>query len=167
LVLLTGCSGAYERLHGRFAAADAEKGRELNVERVALIERGRRGVTDIGDSIDFILGEDSLIFKDNFRFLPGRGNVRIPASEVSACSMVCFGAADRHIDFIINSVNIDITVSDRDQLREWCWNNRIPAISGRDRRRWLHDASSLPVLSPKRMARPDFDKKMQAACAGY
>ncbi|UHQ23324.1 hypothetical protein LVB77_01015 [Lysobacter sp. 5GHs7-4] len=164
--MLMACTGSYDRLHERYGHDhdhDAD-GRKLDVERVTITERNRKGVTSIGDSTSVYLSEEALYLVDKFVYFPG--DTRIPATAVDACSMVCFGSRDRHVALVLDEAGAEVTVTDSDQLRRWCWRNRIPAISGSDRRSWLYERKALPTAIVDKSYQT-FDRKMRSSCSGY
>lgn len=165
-LMLGACSGPYERLHDSFGVSKAPEGREIHVARITLTERGRVGVASIGDSTKIFISDDAIDFSGSGLFYDYR-NVRIPASEVIGCSMICFSPVDRNVDLIIRGVNMDIAISDNILLRDWCWNNLVPAISASARREWLYESAGIPVFQLRSSSRSAFDATMLAACRGY
>lgn len=164
LMTLTACTGPYNRLHERFAADHDAVGRKLHTSQVSIVERKRKGVASIGASTSVFLSDDSLRLSDNFVYFPG--DVRIPASEIDACSMVCFGPNDRNVALVLGEPGVEIAVTDSDELRRWCWSNRIPAISSKERRLWLYTDAALPAPTVSEPYQK-FEEKMHSSCRGY
>lgn len=164
LMMLTACTGPYNRLHERFATDHSAEGHRLHAKSVSIAERKRKGVASIGASTSVFLSDDSLRLSDNFVYFPG--DVRIPASEIDACSMVCFGPNDRNVALVLGESGVEVAITDSDELRRWCWSNRIPAISGRERRLWLYANAALPAPT---VGEPyqKFEEKMRSSCSGY
>lgn len=162
--MLMACTGSYGRLHERYGHDHDAAGRKIDTEQVTITERNRKGVTSIGDSTSVYLSEETLYLVDKFVYLPG--DIRIPAAAVDACSMVCFGSRDRHVALVLGDAAAEVTVTDSDELRSWCWRNRIPVISARDRRLWLYKGKALPAPISENSYQT-FDWKMRSSCSGY
>ena len=168
LVVASGCSGPFDRLQEDYGVSGSVRGDELHSANIEIVERGRKGVTRIGDSISLFVESDALTLKDDFRFVPGGGNVRIPASAVEACSTICFDGARKNVSLILAGMDMEVAIADNGRLGEWCWNNHIHAISSSNRRRWLYGKSSLVEgTSGGPMTREDFERTMDFACKGY
>ncbi|NUO77052.1 MAG: hypothetical protein HOQ32_13670 [Lysobacter sp.] len=163
ITMLASCAGPYGRLHDRYGSDHEATGRKLDTDWVAITERDRRGVTSIGDSTNVYIADAALYLVDKFVYFPG--DARIPASQVDACSMVCFANTDRNVALVLGEAGAEIMVTDSDELRRWCWRNGIPAISGKDRRLWLYDGKTLPVPGPEDSYQT-FDRKMRSSCSG-
>lgn len=162
--MLIACTGSYDRLHERYGHDHDAAGRKLDTKQVAITERNRKGVTSIGDSTSVYLSEEALYLVDKFAYFPG--DTRIPATAVDACSMVCFGSSDRHVALVLGEAGAEVTVTDSDELRRWCWRNRIPVISGAERRLWLYEGKALPPALLENSYQT-FDRKMRSSCNGY
>lgn len=168
VVIMAGCSGPYDRLRDRYGVSGSVHGDELQSANVEIVERGRKGVIRIGDSIGVFVESDALTLKDDFRFVPGGGNVRIPASAVEACSMICFDDARKNVSLILAGVDMEVAIADNGRLAQWCWNNNIPAISSGSRRQWLYEKSiRVEGISGGPMTHEDFERTMKLACKGY
>lgn len=169
IVLTTGgCSGPYDRLKAKFenetSLADE---RRLPSGRIVLNERSVVGTSSIGASTDASLSSGHFMLRRKFDIGGTGGGVRIPAEAVDACSMICFGGGDRYLTLIVETVGIQIEVSDSRAVREWCWHNRIPVASGAERRNWQYSNGALPVRASAPLSSEVYQRKLNLACAGY
>ena len=94
----------------------------------------------------------------------------ISSSDVFGCTMVCFGGEKWDVDLLIPKIGTNIAFEHSKDIYEWCWDNKLPMVSGDVTRKWLYLKAPLPPQTSFQnvlASRSAYDKQAKLACNGY
>jgi hypothetical protein len=105
---------------------------------------------------------------------PGPGSTRmglvtIPASDVQACGMRCFGNRARET-LLLTRQGIELAFLNAPDVNDWCWRQRIPMAASADTRAWKYEGRPLPPRAGYEAlweSREAFDHQAHRSCMGY
>jgi hypothetical protein len=105
-----------------------------------------------------------------FPFTLGMKPVRIPAQAVGGCSRTCFGDGVWDADILLPTTGTELSIPSSFAVVDWCWNNQLPMVSGKDRRDWMYNRTPLPDRSKyvdQLSSREKYDRQGKQSCLGY
>ena len=72
------------------------------------------------------------------------------------------------IDLILGADGVEISIHLSNETKDWCYENNLPIIPGKQKRDWLYNKVSLPSYDDyEQVDRETFDKRFKRACMGY
>ena len=164
-VLSLGCSRSISSLEQAFGTDQPSTGKEAAVRSVSITGQTKHDFTEFRDGAKVFLGPSKLGVE-----LPGLKPLVIPSTEVHGCTMVCFGGEKWDVDLLIPRTGSSIAFEHSKDVYEWCWNNRLPMVSGDATRNWLYLKRPLPAkgsYGSVMASRAAYDKQAKLACNGY
>jgi hypothetical protein len=170
VTLTTACHGPYDDLEKSFKASQSTSASPVPVDRVVLTSNRYRGAYSYDKALTVQLSSSTVELKPAFPFSVAMKDIAIPADAISGCSKTCFGDGVWDADFLLSSAGTEISFRSSRQVVDWCWANKIPMISGKDRRQWLYSGASLPdrsKFSEQLSSRESYDKQAKMSCLGY
>jgi hypothetical protein len=121
MVFLSGCSASYNDLSSAFGTAKNSTGSPLPADSMVITSLRHRGATSYHGGVKIWASASSVdVDIGMFAMKP----LSIPASEIAACAMTCYGWADQHVDLLIPRTGSDIEIPSSKTALEWCWINR-------------------------------------------
>ena len=165
IISCTGCSKALNDLEAAFATEKPPIGNEAAVRSISITGLKKGDFTVFRDGSDVRLTPNAIRID-----LPGKAPISIPASEVRGCTMVCFGGEKWNVDLLIPKAGARVSFEHSKEVYEWCWDNKLPIISGEATRNWLYLGKPLPTreaLSDTVASRVAYDTQAKSACNGY
>ena len=73
-----------------------------------------------------------------------------------------------HSDLLIGQEGIEISFVKSNQIIEWCWENKLPVISGKVKRSWMYKKNKLPSKDGyEQVSKEKYYSQMKSACNGY
>ena len=167
---MTGCHGPYDDLEGAFKASQPLSGRVIPVDSVVLLSPKHNGAYNYNGVLNVRLLPSRLEIEPSGPVRIFQANLDIPADAVSGCSRTCFGAGMWDANILISKTSTQIDFRNSSQVIDWCWANKIPMISGKDRRQWLYSGAALPdhsTFSEQLASRDKYDAQAKRSCLGY
>jgi hypothetical protein len=70
--------------------------------------------------------------------------VNIPAEAVGACGGSSYGARSRSVHLLIPREGVEIELLRERDMVDWCFDNRLPMLSGEQRENWRYNRAPLP-----------------------
>ncbi|WP_143171825.1 hypothetical protein [Rhizobacter sp. OV335] len=168
--LVSACSGPYADLEGSFKASQPASAPAVSVEQVVLVSTHEVGAHRYDDVLAVKLLPTAIAIEPSFPWSIGMSPVSIAVDEVAGCSRSCFGDGVWDAELLVARTGTQISLRNSKELIEWCWSNRIPMISGNDRRQWLYKGASLPdrsEFSEQLASRKNYDAQAKQSCLGY
>lgn len=165
---LLACAGPYDDLAKDFEAAGQAKGANVGVNNVVLVSTKHRGAFSYRGGMTVSLTENVVEVRTDFPLNLFEKSIDLPAAQVSACAMTCFGVKDRNVDLLFVAHGADIQFDAAAEFIDWCWRNGIPMASGAQKRDWLYSGKALPSRETyTRVSREEYEKQAHRACLGY
>lgn len=167
---LVGCDGPYGDLEKSFRSPQAASAPSLPLGRVVLTSTKHVGASSFDEVLLVKLLPVAIELEPRGPFSIGMSTVQISAETVAGCSQTCFGDGNWDADLLIASTGTEISFRNTKPIVEWCWSNRIPMISGKDKRAWLYAGGELPDRSKfaeQLSSRELYDKQARQSCLGY
>ncbi len=164
-LLSLGCSKSVSSLEQTFGTDHPDTGTGAPVRSVSITGQTKRDFTVFKTGSKLSLTADTVIIE-----LPGVMTLVIPSSKVAGCTMVCSGGEKWDVDLLIRETGTSIAFEHSKDLYEWCWNNRLPMVSGEATRNWLYLKRPLPdreSFASVVASRTAYDKQAKLACNGY
>jgi hypothetical protein len=164
-LLSFGCSKSVSSLEETFGTDHPGTGTAAPVRSVSITGQTKRDFTVFETGSKLSLNAKTAIIE-----LPGVKPLMIPTSKIAGCTMVCFGGAKWDVDLLIPATGSSIAFEHSKDLYEWCWNNRLPMVSGEASRNWLYLKTPLPdreSFASVVASRAAYDKQAKRACNGY
>lgn len=157
----------YDDLEDAFRAPTRLRSKPIASRTMVLVSRRHRGAFNYRNNVNIRVSRDAVEIAPS---LPWLDPITVPASSVTACSASSFGGADWDADLLIASVETEVSIHASSEIVGWCWQNRIPAASGEERRGWLYRGGSLPSRGAPRTglsSRAAYDERIRQARLGY
>jgi len=169
-VVLAACDGPYRDLEASFRSPQAAPAPQIPVDHIVLTSTKHVGAHSFNGVMSVKFPPAAVELEPTFPFGLGMSTVLIPAEMIAGCSKTCFGDGVWDADLLIASTGTEISFRNTKQVVEWCWSNRIPMISGKDRREWLYGGGKLPNRSKfaeQLSSRELYDRQAKQSCLGY
>ena len=167
MFLMLSGDGPYRDLEVTFPAVTGADSGLVVSDRVVFASTKHRGSYNY-DGVRVTLSDDFVELNPQFPLNAGLQRVQIPEAAIAGCSKTCGGWWTA--DLLIESTGTEISLEESQSVLDWCWNNRIPMISGADRREWLYNGASLPgreSFAAQLGSREQYDRQATLACQGY
>lgn len=166
--LLTGCFKAYGDLESKYSGNKVPNGTQtIKSKTFSVSSVNRRGIESFHDIASIRISDEGVALDPG---VPFTSSVFIPSKDIAGCAMTCFGTDDQHIDILVPATGSDVMIKSSERLLDWCWSNRKPMYSGKEKRDWLYNDKPLP---PNRNfyaqfgSREIFNKQQVRSCLGY
>lgn len=170
LGLLLSSGGPYSELEATFLARQPAPAPSVSVDHVVLVSTKKTGSFSYNGVLAIKLLPDVLEIDPKFPFSAGMKDVAIRANQVAGCSKTCFGTGVWDANVLISATGTEISFRNSQEIVDWCWTNKIPMISAKDKRQWLYSGANLPdrtLYSEQLSSRELFDQQSKQSCMGY
>jgi hypothetical protein len=166
-IFLAGCTGSYSDLSSSFGTDKISTGPQVPGNSIVITSLRHRGATSFNGTVKIWASPSSVDVDIGMLFTK---RLSIPASEIAACAMTCYGWGNQHVDLLIPKTGSDLEIPSSKAILDWCWINRKPMISGADKRAWNYSGVALPPPSGYQeqiTSRQAFDEQTKSSCMGY
>lgn len=168
MILIFSKGGPYQSLENEFAISQQSSSTANKVSSVVLTSRKHHGAFSYRDVLKFSLSSEGIDIYPQFPLSISLKSIHIPVESVSGCSKTCGASWDA--DLLIEKTGTEISFYESNEILNWCWKNKIPMISGKDRREWLYNKKPLPNKSnyfDQLNSREVYNHQTKLACGGY
>ena len=167
LVSLVGCSKAYSDLENAFGVETLSTKVALETRDIMISSQRHPGIAGYRGVARVFLQDDSIGIK---LLIPFSTPLSIPAYEVGACGMTCFGTDDQHVDLLIPRTGSKVIIPSSGALLDWCWKHKKPMLPTAAESDWLYKRVPLPQVTDfqaQLASRAVFDDQVTQSCLGY
>lgn len=166
--LLPACNDPYNDLEASFKTEHTTSVAGTHVTNVRLTSTSKPSEV-IKEGLSITLLPASIEIDPEFPYTVALKPLAIRADQIAGCSMTCSGDGS-YADLLISSTGTEISFRKMAAVIDWCWDNKIPIISSKDRREWLYAAGTLPNRSKfleQLSSRGLYLYQAQQSCLGY
>lgn len=166
-MLLFGWGDAYNLLEEAFSVGSLAGDPSITGTSLTITGPRNRGAASYRDLVDVYVSSNAIGVAIS---VPFHKALLIPAEEVSACAMTCFGLNDRHVDLLIASTGSVLSFPNNQLIVDWCWGSRKQVFPGDVERAWQYSGGTLPprnLEDPQFSSRETYDKAMLQSCRGF
>ncbi|MCI4567520.1 hypothetical protein [Lysobacter sp. CFH 32150] len=166
-LLLASCSESYRDLDRAFGQDETSNTPPIAADSFFITNLKHQGVTSFHGIAKVRVSPGRIELTPGAPFMR---SLSIPASNIAYCGMTCFGTSDPRVDLLIPRTGSSITVKNKREMLDWCWDNKKAVISGADERNWEYKGGSLPPQSKYAAQLDDrtvFEKQAYQSCLGY
>ena len=165
LALILGCSKSLSSVEDVFGTDQPISQPAIPVKSISFTGQTKGDFTVFQNGAKIHVGKNSIGIK-----LPLGKTLIIPSTDVFGCTMVCFGGEKWNVDLLIPKIGTNISFEHSKDVYEWCWDNKLPMVSGDVTRKWLYLKAPLPAKESFHQvlaSRAAYDKQAKLACNGY
>ena len=147
MFMIVNRDGPYKDLEAAFPGDSSSASKSAVATNVVLTSNKHLGAFSYTRIMRVGLSDDFLEIDPQFPLSYALRKVQIPKDSISGCSKTCGGRWSA--DLLIESTGTEISIDGSQETLEWCWNQQIPMISGKDRRECLVGylgSASIPYL---------------------
>ncbi len=172
VVALTGCRGPYADLEENFSAPSRQSASSpsIPINRIVLLSQKHKGAYSFGRVFEVRLLSTTIELTPVFPFSLAMGVVSVPTESVGGCSRTCFGNGNWEANLIVPTASAQIDLPKSKETIDWCWANKIPMLSAKERDAWLYSSTLLPSrasFTEQLSSREKFDQQGEQSCLGY
>ncbi len=165
IALLLGCSGPYDELEKAFPVRSEINGEMIKSKTIMLSSRNHKGAYNYREIATVSLSPE---FVEIDISMPTFNRVQIPIEEISGCGKTCFGSTTWDADILLGNKCIEISFSEASEIIDWCWENNLPVITGKDKRNWMYNNGILPSRETyKQVSKEEYMRQVARCCQGY
>lgn len=165
IILLAGCEGPYADLEKKYPKENDTSAKLLKPKRLILTSQHHKGAFSFTEMSNIQLTDNAVFISLNsFLYEP----VEIPISSVTGCECTWFGKNNWDTDLILGADGVEISIHLSNETKDWCYENNLPIIPGKQKRDWLYNKVSLPSYDDyEQVDKETFDKQFKRACMGF
>lgn len=170
LGFLLSSGGPYSELEVTFLARQPASAPSVSVDHVVMTSTKKTGAYSYSGVLAIKLLPGVLEIDPKFPFSAGMKDVAIRTDQVAGCSKTCFGPEVWDANVLISTTGTEISFRNSQEIIDWCWTNKIPMISAKDKRQWLYSGANLPdrtQFSEQLSSRELYDQQSRQSCMGY
>jgi len=166
-ISLVACSKSYNELDSMYGQDQVSDTKPIPTKSIDIMSRQHVGVTNIRGTAKVRLPAGRIEITTG---IPFARSLSIPSSDIKYCGMTCFGKGDSRVDLLIPKSGTTITIQNKNEMLDWCWQNKKAIISGEDQRNWEYKHLPLPPqikYTAQLNSRNSFDEQALQSCMGY
>ncbi|PRC92749.1 hypothetical protein [Solimicrobium silvestre] len=121
-------------------------------------------------TMDIRLSADAMELDPTFPSSISNKKIVVPMNRIAACSRTCSGDNTWSADILIDNPATEIAVTQSQEVLEWCWDNHIPMVSGKDRRAFVYTRTPVPERSrytEQLSSKAIYMEQGRQSCLGY
>ena len=165
LFLLVGCDGPFRDLEEKYPQKSEPIAATLEPENILLTSQHHKGAFSFRNMSKVQLTDNAVFITLDSFF---RDPIEIPISSVSGCTCTYFNKDNWYSDLILGNDGIEVAIQLSQETKDWCFNNKLPVITGKQERDWLYNKKELPSLKDQvQENRETFDRQFKQTCMGY
>lgn len=162
IFLQAGCEKHYHSLEENFPFIQELEGEIIDSKSIVLVSQNLHSSYEFKNMVNTKLSKS--VIELDIQMI-GYKKTQISAADVSGCSKTCFDN-DWHADLLLGTVGMKIGFDKSEQIFDWCWNNRLPIISNKNKRDFLYNKRAFPKIESYKGSKSEYIKKINLSCNG-
>ena len=162
---LVACNEPYSELEKKYPANDKSESKAIESKTIVLTSQNYRpaynynGIANVKLDDGFIEIEVSIFLLEP---------VHIPKQAITGCKKTCFGKSKWNADILLGDDGIEVSFDLSSEVIDWCYDNDLPVITGKQKRDWMYNKKPLPSFnSYVQVDREEYDQQIHSSCMGY